>query len=215
MPKQHQPETGVPARPRHPETRRHFARLRTLIYNSQRRHRLMLAGALLALALVAALTLLARPGSVLPADLWFTQELQAHQWALVARLMYAVSIFGYPPWSALTVAFGTALVWLLLGWCDGLYLLVISAGQWLVNALIKRTVGRPRPIDTLVEVFVPEQGFSFPSGHVMFYTLFFGFLLFLVLARMPTPGCAGCSPPRSRACCCWSAPRGSSSAPTG
>jgi len=174
-----------PPLPRHPEARRRFALLHTLIYDERRRRRLILVGALLALALVVGLSLLARLSTVLPVDVWFTQELQEHQWALVARLMYGVSIFGYTPWSALTVAVGTLLIGLLLGWRDGLYLLGITIGQGLVNALIKRTIGRPRPINTLVEVFVPEQGFSFPSGHVMFYTVFFGFLLVLVLTRMP------------------------------
>ncbi len=175
----------APPPPRHPEARRRFALLHTLIYDARRRHRLILIGALLALALVVGLTLLARLYTVLPVDVWFTQELQEHQLALVSRLMYGVSIFGYTPWSALTVTVGTLLIGLLLGWRDGLYLLGITVGQGLVNALIKYTIGRPRPINTLVEVFVPEQGFSFPSGHVMFYTVFFGFLLFLVLTRMP------------------------------
>lgn len=173
------------SQPPHPEARRRFALLRTLIYDERRRHRLMLVGALLALVLVAALTVLARLYTVLPIDVWFTQELQENQWALVARLMYAVSIFGYTPWSAITVAVGTLLLGLLLGWRDGLFILLLTVGQGLVNALIKRAVGRPRPIDTVVEVFVPEQGFSFPSGHVMFYTVFFGFLLFLTLTRLP------------------------------
>lgn len=166
-----------------PETRRR-ALLRSLIYDQRRRHRLILIGCLLAILVVVSLSILARLYSVLPVDVWFTQELQEHQWALVARLMYGVSIFGYTPWSAVTVALGTVLVGMLLAWRDGLYLLAITVGQGLLNAGIKATIGRPRPIDTAVEVFVPEQGFSFPSGHVMFYTVFFGFLLFLVLARL-------------------------------
>jgi len=166
-----------------PEIRR-FALVRILI-DDRRRHCLMLISVLLALVLVAGLALLARLYTVLPIDIWFTQEIQEHQWVVVSRLMYYVSIGGYTPWSALTVAVGTALVGLLLGWRDGLYLLVITVGQGLVNALIKWAIGRPRPIEGVVEVFVPEQGFSFPSGHVMFYTVFFGFVLFIILARLP------------------------------
>jgi membrane-associated phospholipid phosphatase len=169
----------------HPETRGRFVRLRSLIYDERRRHRLLLRGMLMALILISSLALLARLYTVLPIDVWFTQELQEHQWALVARIMYGISIFGYSPWSAITVAIGTALVGLLLGWRDGLYLLAITIGQGLVNAAVKWAIGRPRPIDGAIEVFVPEQGFSFPSGHVMFYTVFFGFILFLVLIRAP------------------------------
>ena len=169
----------------HPETRQRFAQLRSLIYDERRRHRLVLLGALIALVLVAGLTLLARLYTVLPFDVWFTQELQEHQWSLVTRLMVAVSAIGYTPWSAITIVAGTVLVGVLLGWRDGLYLLVITGVQGLVNALIKTAIGRPRPIDSLVDVFVPVHGFSFPSGHVMFYTVFFGFLLFLTVTRLP------------------------------
>jgi membrane-associated phospholipid phosphatase len=180
-----QPPAAGPTQPRNPETRRRFALLRSLIYDERRRRRLLLVGALIALVLVGCLTVLASLYTVLPVDVWFTQELQGYQWSFVARVMYVVSIFGYAPWSTLIVAVFTGLVGLLLGWRDGLYLLLIAVLQGLVNAAIKRTIGRPRPVAELVEVFVPEHGYSFPSGHVMFYTVFFGFILFLILVRGP------------------------------
>lgn len=158
--------------------------LRSLIYNPRLRHRLVVIGALLALIIVAGLSLLAQVYTVLPVDVWFTRELQEHQWTLISRLMYAVSFFGYTPWSTISVALGTLLVGIFVGRREGGYLLAITVGQGLVNALIKRTIGRPRPIADLVDIFVPEHGFSFPSGHVMFYTVFFGFCLFLVLTRV-------------------------------
>jgi membrane-associated phospholipid phosphatase len=179
------PDPREAATARNPETRRRFARLRTLIADERRRRRLLLAGALIALLCVAGLTLLARAYEVLPFDVWFTQGAQSLQWSLVSQLMYAVSWVGYAPWSGVAVGVATLLVGLLLGWRDGLYLLAITAAQGLLNALIKRTIGRPRPLDSVVEVFVPEHGFSFPSGHVMFYSVFFGFLLFLALTRLP------------------------------
>ena len=51
--------------------------------------------------------------------------------------------------------------------------------------LIKLAIGRPRPLSSLVDVVAPVSGNSFPSGHVMFYTVFFGFLFFLAWARLP------------------------------
>lgn len=168
-----------------PETQQRFAVLRTLVYDTRRRHRMLFFGAVLALLAVVGITLLARLYTVLPFDVWFTLELQALQSTIVTQMMVAVSVVGYLPWSVVAVAAGVLLIGLLLGWRDGLYLLAITLAQGLINALIKRAIGRPRPLDTLVEVFVPSPGFSFPSGHVMFYTVFFGFLLFLVLTRMP------------------------------
>lgn len=182
----HPPDSQVaPAQRRREELRRRFALLRALIYDQRLRHRVVLVGALLALLAVAGLTVLASLYAVFPLDVEFTRELQEDQWAIAAQLMYLVSLPGYAPWSWALVAVATLAVGLLLGWRDGLYLLLLTAAQGLVNGVIKRAIGRPRPIDSLVDVFVPNHGFSFPSGHVMFYTVFFGFLLFLVIARMP------------------------------
>jgi membrane-associated phospholipid phosphatase len=168
-------------------TRRRFARLHGLLSDPGRRRRLLLVGTLLALSIVVCLTLLARLYTVMPLDVWFTRELQERQWSAVAQVMYAVSLFGYLPWSVLTVAVGTTLVGWLLDWRAGVYLLLITIGQGLINAGIKGAIGRPRPITTLVEVFVPEHGFSFPSGHVMFYTVFFGLLVVFILIHRPQP----------------------------
>ena len=70
------------------------------------------------------------------------------------------------------------------GWRTGGYLALISALQGAANWLIKAALGRPRPLDPLVRVLGAEQGNSFPSGHVMFYTVFFGFVLFLAWTRL-------------------------------
>jgi hypothetical protein len=37
----------------------------------------------------------------------------------------------------------------------GAYLLLLTAVQAVANQLIKRAVGRPRPLSTLVDVFMP------------------------------------------------------------
>ena len=54
-----------------------------------------------------------------------------------------------------------------------------------VNRLLKEIVARPRPSQLLVHVSAGDHLESFPSGHVVFYIEFFGFVLFLgyALAR--------------------------------
>lgn len=52
----------------------------------------------------------------------------------------------------------------------------------ILNSIVKEIVGRPRPTDTLVSVFEPLPQYSFPSGHVMYYVVFFGFLAFLAIS---------------------------------
>ncbi|HWP42469.1 MAG TPA: phosphatase PAP2 family protein [Blastocatellia bacterium] len=48
-----------------------------------------------------------------------------------------------------------------------------------VNRLLKAASARPRPPDTLVDVAGQFSHESFPSGHVVFFIEFFGFLFFL------------------------------------
>jgi membrane-associated phospholipid phosphatase len=57
-----------------------------------------------------------------------------------------------------------------------------------MNSLMKLAIARPRPDPNLIEVMRHYDHNSFPSGHVVFFTTFFGFLLFLsyvLLKRSP------------------------------
>jgi undecaprenyl-diphosphatase len=167
------------------ETHQRFQRLRMLIGDERRRQRLLFVFSLISLAIVSLMAFLADRFPTLPFDLATTRELQEITYRPFLSLMVFISLFGYMPWSALTVAVGVLVVGVLLGWKDGAYLLILTVVQSLANQLIKTAVGRPRPLSTLVDVFVPVAGNSFPSGHVMFYTVFFGFLFFLAWTRLP------------------------------
>jgi membrane-associated phospholipid phosphatase len=57
--------------------------------------------------------------------------------------------------------------------------LVAVAGGSGLAGLIKIVVHRPRPGANLVNVLQLLNSYSFPSGHVLTYTAFFGFLFFL------------------------------------
>ncbi len=52
----------------------------------------------------------------------------------------------------------------------------------ILNSIVKELVARPRPTTALVNVFEPLPQYSFPSGHVMYYVVFFGFLAFLAIS---------------------------------
>lgn len=50
--------------------------------------------------------------------------------------------------------------------------------EWGSTSLLKHTFKRPRPnINRLVE----EKGYSYPSGHTMTSTIFYGFIIFLII----------------------------------
>jgi undecaprenyl-diphosphatase len=94
-------------------------------------------------------------------------------------LMTGVSFLGngWLPW-ALVVAAGFAMIKTGLR-SEGVVTLAGTALGWPVNMLLKLLIGRPRPSDTLVHVAGNFHYDSFPSGHVVFFVEFFGFLFFL------------------------------------
>lgn len=49
----------------------------------------------------------------------------------------------------------------------------------------KNIIQRSRPEATLVKVFLPIHSYSFPSGHVLSYVVYFGFLIFLIFTLFP------------------------------
>jgi undecaprenyl-diphosphatase len=57
-------------------------------------------------------------------------------------------------------------------------MLGVSLGS-AVNSLVKLIIARPRPDPALIEVMRHYNHNSFPSGHVVFFVEYFGFLFFL------------------------------------
>ena len=180
------------------ETQQRFHRLRVLIHDDRRRQRLLFVLSLLGLAIVSFMAFLTSQLQHLPLDLLTTRELQELHNTLFLRFMVIVSLFGYMPWAAFTLGGGALLVGMLLGWKESMYLMLVTALQGVTNQLIKRAIGRPCPLNTLVDVFAPVSGNSFPSGHVMFYTVFFGFLFFLAWTRLPRSFWRAVAPTRAK-----------------
>lgn len=171
-----------------PTPARRFTHFRHLIHDTRRRQRLLFVLSLIAFGIVAALAAGVRLYPFLPFDVAATREIQEHQNRVIDAVMYGISAFGFTPWVVFTLVGGVVGSGALLGWQTGAYLLVITVLEGLANAAIKLAIGRPRPISSLVDVLVPEHGNSFPSGHVMFYTVFFGFLALLAWTHIPQKG---------------------------
>ena len=93
--------------------------------------------------------------------------------------MIAVSWPGFLPQSAIIT--GSIIVLILgfgLQW-EALVALIAALLSTGINLLVKDLIQRPRPSSSLVHVIATLSDYSFPSGHVMFYTSFFGFIVFL------------------------------------
>jgi len=112
-------------------------------------------------------------------DLEFSQEVQEHQNLFLDISMKGVSWFGYFPGSAIVVLLAASLFFIFKYRKEALFVLFTSAAG-LLSTLVKILVNRPRPAEPLVRIVQKASQQSFPSGHVLFYVLFFGFLTVLM-----------------------------------
>lgn len=121
-------------------------------------------------------------------DHWFFLEVQEHGNTFFDALMTAVSVFGHFTYSVPLVMI-TALVFFVFKFKRESLFILLTLLSGLVSTVVKYFVHRPRPARDLVRVIEVTRQQSFPSGHVLFYTVFFGFLLFLMLTlkKMPLP----------------------------
>ena len=112
-------------------------------------------------------------------DLSITRAVQTINFVGFASVMEWVSYIGYAPQIYLLIAALVVLLFALgLRW-EAVTSLVAAAGAAGLGQLVKLAVHRPRPGANLVNVIQQLNSFSFPSGHVLTYTAFFGFLFFL------------------------------------
>lgn len=145
-----------------------------------RRGRVWLAVYVVALIAVTALALAAHSMSVLPGDLPLTRELQESRNPFVFWFFYSVSWVGFSVQSIVIVVVALGLLVLFRLRLEALFLAIGVVGEGLLNTLIKDVVGRQRPGANLVHVVQQISSPSFPSGHVMHYTVFYGFLIFII-----------------------------------
>jgi len=138
--------------------------------------------------ILIALAILVRYHNVLGTDVFLSRDLQSGgndpvRKTLIYDLLYGVSLFGKPVIAAIMVGLISLLFWAYKYYRETIYILLTPVAS-LVNSAVKIIVGRPRPPANLVDVLAIETDKSFPSGHVNFYTVFFG-LLFVLLFFTP------------------------------
>ncbi len=143
---------------------------------------------LIALLLFCGLALLANTTPIFGPDVVITRDLQAAFPSWFSILMQIISFPGYGVQSAVLIVIIFGVLWYLgLRW-EAIAALAAGVGSGALNTLVKVVVHRPRPEANLVHVFQVLGSYSFPSGHVMFYTAFFGFLLFLSFTLLKRSG---------------------------
>ena len=112
-----------------------------------------------------------------PGDLPIAEWVQSLSIPLLSSFLDGVSVLG--DWLPATVMTTTVVVllWVLRRWADAAYLVLITAGSTPLNWLIKDLVDRPRPDDILMNATKGLTSNSFPSGHTVFTSVFFGLLV--------------------------------------
>lgn len=112
-------------------------------------------------------------------DLKFSLEIQEHHNLTLDHLMAFVSWFGTMPASAIMVL-STALVFFLFNCRREAVFTLLTMSSGLISTVIKLLIDRPRPTEDLVRIIEITRQQSFPSGHTLFYVVFFGFLIIVM-----------------------------------
>ena len=135
-------------------------------------------------ALFAVLLTIVREKRSAAFDLAMTLKLQAWQHPVLAELMRVASWPGFPPQSRL-IPPAIIAAWWASGRRRAAAFQLASWGGAAFSTGIKAFIQRPRPLPPEVRVVVaPLGGTSFPSGHVLTYVAFYGFLGFLLAEQL-------------------------------
>jgi undecaprenyl-diphosphatase len=137
-----------------------------------------------AVVVFVVLAVLAKTIAYFTFDVTITHEIQEfHVWWFNA-LMYILTWIGFAPQSWII-----SIAIILFLYVSGLKWETVVAtasliGISLLGLGIKILIERPRPSADLVNVVNQLSDYSFPSGHVLYVTTFFGFLLFLAFTLL-------------------------------
>lgn len=114
-------------------------------------------------------------------DLLVSQELQEDPTALLDTLMKSFSWLGTVYVAAIMVIAFSIIFFVFKYTREGFFVLscLLSGG---VSYVLKTLIDRPRPTTDFVRIVEETHYQSFPSGHVLFYTAFFGTLMVIAIS---------------------------------
>ncbi len=122
-----------------------------------------------------------------PLDILISQGIQQQGEDLAFFIMQALSFFGEVP--VAIVMIGGIFFWLYMsGNRKEAFFLFGTIIADIVNVGLKLLINRPRPTDDLVTIAHVFTDTSFPSGHTVHYTVFFGYLIVIMffIKNIPT-----------------------------
>ena len=119
-------------------------------------------------------------------DLFVSEEIQERHNSLLDSFMKLISWFGVVPISVIMVVI-TSCIFLLLHYRREALFTLLTLVSGAISSGLKIVINRPRPTQDLVTIIEKAQHQSFPSGHTLFYTVFFGFVLIIMGNRKSYP----------------------------
>ena len=125
------------------------------------------------------LTILVKTTPSFPIDLEVTRILQSINSPIFAAFMALISWPGFSPQTFIIPLLIVGALYAFGFHWEAVASVFAALLPPMVNVIVKDYIRRPRPTMDLVHVFRILDSYSFPSGHVMFYVGFFGFMWFL------------------------------------
>jgi undecaprenyl-diphosphatase len=134
--------------------------------------------------MAAFLSALAKRNHTLPGDVRISRMIQRGQEDKAFDiLMHAVSEMGWQWPSVITRLTFSTLMWAAGFRMEGAFTAATWSGD-VLTMVVKETVGRPRPSKDLVRVIHTLGENSFPSGHVVHYVTFYGWLFYIFFTHL-------------------------------
>lgn len=143
-----------------------------------KRNTLIIILSFLIIAFIA-LSIFIAQNPILPFDIRISLFVQKHQADWIDKVMLAISFFGELPWSLLSVLTVAAIFYWQKFKREGLFVASILMSGLIILG-IKNIINRPRPTAFYVRLVEVNRFQSYPSGHVLSYVLFFGFVIILM-----------------------------------
>ncbi|RDC58112.1 PAP2 family protein [Pedobacter chinensis] len=116
---------------------------------------------------------------IIPLDIKISLLIQKYQASWLDKTMLAISFFGELPYSLLSVLIVAAIFYWKKFKREALFISTILFSGLIILG-IKNVINRPRPTTFYVRLVEVNRFQSYPSGHVLSYVLFFGFLIILM-----------------------------------
>jgi len=113
-------------------------------------------------------------------DLHMTEEIQEQRAWDITLPMKFISVFGDAVVAPVSIIIASVFFFLTYRRREAYFTLAVILPD-LFNMLIKIFIHRPRPTLENAKIFLSFNQSSFPSGHVVHYVVFFGFLLTVMI----------------------------------